>query len=112
VAALVLGFLNAVVRPLLIMLTLPLSVLSLGFFTLLINAFLFSVAGKIVKGFAVTGFWSAFWAALLFSVASAVLSMLLVPDPSRRRVIHRTTDRRNPPPGGGNVIDIEGEVRE
>lgn len=74
VAAVVLGLLNAFVRPVLILLTLPLSVLSLGLFALVINGFLFYVVARLVQGFAVAGFWNAFWAALLFSFVSFLLN--------------------------------------
>ena len=84
VAALVLGLLNAFVRPVLIILTLPLSILSLGLFTLIINGFLFYLAARFVKGFVVTGFWSAFWAALLFSIISFVLNRMLLPAPGEK----------------------------
>ncbi|OGY42564.1 MAG: hypothetical protein A2Y67_02600 [Candidatus Buchananbacteria bacterium RBG_13_39_9] len=65
IAALVLGILNALIRPLLILLTLPVNILTLGLFTLFINAFLFWFASTIVKGFTVVGFWPAFWGALI-----------------------------------------------
>jgi len=65
IAALVLGILNALIRPLLILLTLPVNVLTLGLFTLIINAFLFWFTSTIVKGFTVAGFWPAFWGALI-----------------------------------------------
>jgi putative membrane protein len=77
VAALVLGFLNAFLRPVLIFLTLPVSVLSLGLFTLFINAFLFYVAAHLVRGFHVTGYWRAFVAAFVFSIVSFLLNMVL-----------------------------------
>lgn len=65
IAALVLGILNALIRPVLILLTLPVNLLTLGLFTLFINAFLFWFASTIVKGFIVAGFWPAFWGALI-----------------------------------------------
>jgi len=77
VAALVLGFLNAFLRPVLIFLTLPVNVLSLGLFTLFINAFLFYLAAHLVRGFHVTDYWQAFLAAFLFSIVSFLLNMLL-----------------------------------
>jgi len=77
VAALVLGFLNAFLRPVLIFLTLPVSVLSLGLFTLFINAFLFYLAAHLVRGFHVTGYWRAFVAALVFSIVSFLLNLVL-----------------------------------
>jgi putative membrane protein len=66
--ALVLGLLNAVVRPLLVLLTLPVTVLSLGFFVLVINAILFMLASAIVPGFSVDGFWTAFLGAIVYAV--------------------------------------------
>jgi putative membrane protein len=77
IAALVLGFLNAFLRPVLIFLTLPVSVLSLGLFTLFINAFLFYLAAYLVRGFHVTGYWQAFVAAFVFSVVSFLLNLVL-----------------------------------
>jgi putative membrane protein len=76
-AALVIGLINAVIRPLAILITLPVNILTLGLFTLVINALLFWLAASIVSGFHVAGFWSAFFGALLFSIISSVLSSLL-----------------------------------
>jgi len=78
-AALVLGLLNAFVRPLLIILTLPANILTLGLFTLLINGFMFYLAALLVHGFAIAGYWSAFLGALVFSIISFLLSMLIRP---------------------------------
>jgi putative membrane protein len=65
IAALVLGILNALIRPLLVLLTLPINLLTLGLFTLIINAFLFWFTSEIVKGFSVAGFWPALEGALI-----------------------------------------------
>ena len=78
--ALVLGLLNAFLRPVLIFLTLPVTLLTLGLFTLVINGILFYMAAWLVKGFYVTGFWSSFVAALVFSVVSFLLNLLIRPD--------------------------------
>ncbi|MBD3311296.1 MAG: phage holin family protein [Candidatus Magasanikbacteria bacterium] len=77
ITALVLGLINALVRPLIILLTLPINVLTLGLFTLVINALLFWFVSTVVKGFEVAGFWPAFWGALIMSVVSWVLGMIL-----------------------------------
>lgn len=69
-AALVLGIINALIRPLLIILTLPINILTLGLFTLVINALLFWFTSTIVKGFEVAGFWPAFWGALIMWLVS------------------------------------------
>ena len=75
VTALVLGLINAIIRPILILLTLPLNILTLGLFTLVINALLIMLAAAVVPGFAVQGFW---WA-LLFGVVLAVVNFALSP---------------------------------
>lgn len=73
VTALILGLINAFIRPVLILLTLPLNILTLGLFTLVINALLILLAAAIVPGFSVQGFW---WA-LLFGLVLAVISYAL-----------------------------------
>ena len=78
VIALVLGIINAFLRPLIILVTLPINILTLGIFTLFINGALFLLVSKIVKGFVVTGFWPAFWGYILFSIISFLLSLLVV----------------------------------
>jgi putative membrane protein len=70
VAALVLGLLNAVVRPVLLVLTLPLTLVTLGLFLFVLNAFCLWLTSAVVPGFHVRGFWAAFWGALIVSVLS------------------------------------------
>jgi putative membrane protein len=77
IAALVLGLVNAFVRPLLVLLTLPVTVLTLGLFIFIINAFLFSFVAEVVPGFTVTGFFAALIGSLMFSVVSLVTSWLV-----------------------------------
>lgn len=76
-AGLVIGLLNAFLRPILIFLTLPVNILTLGLFTLVINGFLFYLAAQLVKGFTVTGFGSALVAAILFSIISFILNIFI-----------------------------------
>ena len=78
VAALILGLVNAVVRPVLILLTLPVTVITLGLFILVINGLLFWFVGSFIEGFVVQGFWAGFFGAILFSVVSWVLSALVL----------------------------------
>jgi putative membrane protein len=80
IAALVLGLVNTLIRPLLVLLTLPVTLLSMGLFILVINALLFWLVSHWVEGFEVAGFWSAFLAAILYSVISWALSTLLLKD--------------------------------
>ena len=76
ISALLLGFANAVLRPLLVILTLPLTLLSLGFFLLVINALMLLLVAKIVSGFKISGFWTAFFASLFISILSMALGSL------------------------------------
>jgi len=78
VVALVLGIINAFLRPLIILITLPINILTLGIFTLFINGAIFYLVSKIVKGFVITGFWPAFWGYIIFSIISFLLSLLVV----------------------------------
>jgi putative membrane protein len=78
IAALVLGLVNTLIRPVLVLLTLPVTFLSLGLFILVINGFLFWVVAQLVGGFHVAGFLSAVLAAILYSVISWALSTLLL----------------------------------
>ena len=78
VVAVVLGFVNAVLRPILIILTLPATVLSLGLFIFVINGLMFWAVASLVDGFHVGGFWSATFGAILYSVISWALSTLLL----------------------------------
>ncbi len=78
VAALVLGLVNTLIRPVLVILTLPVTLVSLGLFILVINAVLFWGVAQLVDGFHVAGFFSAFLAAILYSVISWALSTLLL----------------------------------
>lgn len=73
-AAVVIGLINVVIKPILILLTLPINILTLGLFTLVINALMFLLASKLVPGFQIIGFWSAFIGALILSILSVVIS--------------------------------------
>lgn len=81
VTALVLGLVNAVIRPILILLTLPVNILTLGLFTLVINGLMFWFVASFVKGFEIPGFWAAFWAALVYSILSAIVNFFLKEKP-------------------------------
>ena len=78
IAALVLGLVNTLIRPVLVLLTLPVTFVSLGLFILVINGFLFWVVAQMIGGFHVAGFLSAMLAAILYSVISWALSTLLL----------------------------------
>lgn len=108
VATLMLGLLNTFLRPILMLLSLPLLVVSLGLFTIVINAVLLLLVSALLgpDHFKVDGFWSAFWGALIISIVSLLLNALTGSGGSR------VTVRRGPPPGrnkdegGGPIIDV------
>ncbi|WP_265945858.1 phage holin family protein [Dechloromonas sp. A34] len=76
--AVVLGLINTLLRPLLLLLTLPVTLLTLGLFIFVINALLFQLAGMLIDGFHVGGFWSALLGSIAYSLISWLLSALLL----------------------------------
>jgi len=77
-SALLLGLANAVVRPLLVVLTLPLTLITFGLFLLVINALMLMLVAKLVNGFKVDGFWTALWASLFIALVSLVLGAFVL----------------------------------
>lgn len=77
IAALLLGLLNAVVRPLLVLLTLPVTLITLGLFLFVINALLFWAAASVLEGFQVSGFGAALLGSLIYSAAGMVIDVAL-----------------------------------
>lgn len=84
VAALILGLINALIRPFVLILTLPATILTLGLFTFVINGLMFWLAGSVVKGFEVAGFWPAFWGAFIMTVVNWFVNSLRHQTPSQR----------------------------
>lgn len=78
-AAVVLGLINAFVRPLALLLTLPITVITLGLFLLVLNAGMLALAGWLLSGFHIAGFWSAFWGAIVVSLVSGIGSWFFGP---------------------------------
>jgi putative membrane protein len=76
-AAAILGVLNVFFRPILFILTLPINILTLGFFTFIINAVLLKMASGVISGFVVHGFWSAVFGGLIISVVSWLLNSFI-----------------------------------
>jgi len=76
-AAAILGVLNVFFRPVLLILTLPINLLTLGLFTFVINAVLLKMVSGVISGFEVHGFWSAVWGALIISVVNWLLSSFI-----------------------------------
>ena len=103
VASLLLGILNAVLRPVLMFLALPLLIFTLGLFMFIINAGLLYFVGYVLKPhFYVGNFWAAFWGALIISFVSFVLNVLT----GTGAKVHVQRRRRPPPGGRGPVIDV------
>jgi putative membrane protein len=80
VAGAILGVVNALVRPVLLILTLPLTLVTLGFFIFVINALCLGLTAAIVPGFEISGFWAAFFGALLVSIVSWILNGVFASD--------------------------------
>src|SRR5204862_5007006 len=78
IAGVILGFVNAIVRPVLFFLTLPLTLVTLGLFIFVLNAICFGLTAWLVPGFSVDGFWWALLGALLVSIVSWILNGLFV----------------------------------
>jgi putative membrane protein len=98
VGSLLIGMLNAFVRPVLIFLTLPLTVVTLGGFILVINALLFWLVSNVVDGFEVAGFWSALGGTIFISIVSFFLN-LMIGDEGKIAVVD-FRDRASKSPGG------------
>jgi putative membrane protein len=86
---LLLGFVNAVLRPILLILTLPLSLVTLGFFALVINALMVMLVAKLVNGFKLSGFWTAFFVGIFIALFGLLIEFFL---PSQGVVLIHTTN--------------------
>jgi putative membrane protein len=78
IAAVVLGLINTLIRPVLVLLTLPVTLLTLGLFIFVINGLLFWLVGSFISGFRVDGFWAGVLGAIVYSIISWALSSLIV----------------------------------
>ncbi len=77
-AAAVIGLLNMFLRPVLLILTLPINIMTFGLFTFLINALMLKIASGLISGFTVTGFWSTVFGAIVISIVNWILNVFLV----------------------------------
>lgn len=105
-ASIALGFVNAVIRPVVMVLTLPFNILSLGLFTFVINALLFYSVTVFVPGFKISGFPAAFFGSLVYSLISSLLSALVAPPKIRFFSRHSSRDSRHDK--YRDAVDIEG----
>ncbi|MCL4439525.1 MAG: phage holin family protein [Eubacteriales bacterium] len=85
VAALVLGIINAIIRPVILFFTLPINILTLGIFTLVVNALMLLITKSVVNGFVVSGFWAAFFGSIVLTIASGLLSAIVLDHSGKRR---------------------------
>ena len=85
----ILALLNAIVRPVLYLFSFPMIIFSLGLFMVIINALLLQFTSWLVTGFTVDGFWPAVWAALLISVVSTMLALLISEEGKVEVLVHR-----------------------
>jgi putative membrane protein len=83
--ALIFGLVNALVRPILTVLTCPLIILTMGVFILVINALMLGLTAWLVPSLTIDGFWPAFWGALIISLVSGIISLLIREDWEERR---------------------------
>ncbi|MFH1496739.1 MAG: phage holin family protein [Verrucomicrobiota bacterium] len=102
VAVLLLSFFNAVLRPLMVLFTLPFILMTMGLGLVLINALLFLLVGSLVQGFVVESFWSALGGALIVGITNVLISSLMKGPPPRGP---RGGGRREPV-SRGDVIDV------
>ncbi|HEY6228779.1 MAG TPA: phage holin family protein [Verrucomicrobiae bacterium] len=108
-ASLLLGIFNAFLRPIMLILSLPLLLVTLGLFTFVVNALLLLLVGSLVKGFYVAGFWSAFWGGVVISIVSFIANGLIgkpVKRPEASEPPPAPPQQRKPPPGKGPIIDV------
>jgi putative membrane protein len=89
VAAVLLGVVNAFIRPLLILLTLPFTIVTLGLFLLVVNAAMLGLVAWMLAGMQIAGFWAAFWGALIVSIVSWIGSMVFGPKGRIQVHVHR-----------------------
>ena len=89
ISALLLGFVNAVLRPVLFWLTLPLTLVTLGFFALALNALMLMLVAKLVDGFKLSGFWTAFFAGIFIALFGLLIEHFL---PSQGVALMRTVN--------------------
>jgi len=91
-AAGILGVVNAVIRPVVLLLTLPINILTLGLFTLVINAFMLKIVADLVPGFTIETFRAAFWGALVISLVSWLLNIFIGGD---GRMVYISSSRKD-----------------
>jgi len=104
-AGILLAFLNTFLKPILLFLTLPFNILTLGLFTLIVNGIIFFLVSKLVSGFTVVSFWNAVLGSIFFSIASFFLNIMVMP--SRPNFVRRYDTDDIDERKYQDVIDVE-----
>lgn len=104
IAALLLGVINAVIRPIMLLLSLPFILVTLGFFILVVNALMLWFVGELVPGFHVPGFWTAFFGSIIISIVNWTLSAFVKGDDGQYRAVTHADAQ------GGGMKRVEGRV--
>ena len=105
-ASLLLGIVNALVRPVLLLFSLPLILLTMGLFILVVNALMLELVGKLIHGFEVDGFWTAFFGSILIGIVSWMLNGFFRNKDGKFRVVSHVSGGQGPKEVSGRVIDI------
>jgi len=105
-ASLLLGIVNALVRPVLLLFSLPLILVTMGFFILVVNALMLRLVGVLIHGFEVDGFWSAFFGSILIGIVSWVLNGFFRSNDGKFRVVTHVSRGQEAKQVSGRVIDI------
>ena len=107
IAALLLGVINAIIRPIMLLLSLPFILATLGFFILVVNALMLWFVGELVPGFRVPGFWTAFFGALIISIVNWALSAFVKGNDGQYRVVTHSDTQGGMKRVEGRVVDSD-----
>ncbi|MFA5059389.1 MAG: phage holin family protein [Candidatus Omnitrophota bacterium] len=110
IAALVLGVFNIGLKPVILLLTLPINFSTLGIFTLFINGFMLYLVSRLIDGFSIANFSSAFWGALLLSMISFLLNLFVNPSHQFKFYFYGNKNMRSSP--HDDVIDVEATTKD
>lgn len=84
ITALILGIINAIIRPIILLFTIPINIITLGLFTFIINAFMLWLVHLLVSGFHITNFTTAIWAALIYWLINWIMNLLFIDDSDKK----------------------------
>ena len=111
-SAIVLTFINLFIKPVIKLITLPVNILTLGFFTLIINALLLIMVSGLVKGFYISSFSSAFFGAILLSIIYLIIEKFIIADHFMSKHNNSRDNNSNKSINKENIIDVEGKFED